>query len=301
MRPYNKAPTAFAKKKPLVMAVSQNCELLEFLLSQNPSKSRNETKSLLRDKKVFIEDQAVSQFNHPLLAGQSVEIRWETPVEEKKLRGLKIIFEDQYLIVVNKEAGVLSIATEKQKENTAYSILSQHVKQEDPSNRIFVVHRLDKDTSGIMMYAKSQEIQKKIQAEWNENILERTYLAVIAGKVTPPSGVVTSYLVESKALIVYSSQNAEMGQKAVTHYETFKKSKHFCLLKVNLETGRKNQIRVHMQDLGHPIVGDQKYGSTSNPIKRLGLHAWVLAFKHPISLKTMRFETEIPKIFLGLF
>lgn len=291
------------KGKPadLKLEVEKDAELLIFLLEKMPHKSRNDVKVLLRDKHVFVENKVISQFNQPLKTGQKVEIRWEKPPEEQRLRGLKIIFEDQYLIVIEKEAGVLSMATEKQKENTAYSVLSEYVKKADPANRIFIVHRLDKDTSGIMMYAKSEKIQKALQENWNENILERTYLAVVEGNPKEPNGTIISYLVESKALIVYSTKNPEKGQKAITHYETFKTSKNHSLLKVNLETGRKNQIRVHMQDLGHPVIGDAKYGATTNPIKRLGLHAWVLAFTHPVTKEAMRFETEIPKVFLGLF
>lgn len=289
------------KPNDLKFEVEQDSELLVFLLEKMPQKSRNDVKVLLRDKKVFVEGEAISQFNQPLRPGQKVEIRWEKQPEEIKIRGLKIIFEDQYLIVIDKEAGVLSIATEKQKENTAYSVLSEYVKRQDPANKIFVVHRLDKDTSGIMMYAKSQRIQKALQENWNDNILERTYLAVVEGIVAKPVGKIISYLIESKALIMYSSQNPEHGQKAVTYYEVTKTSKKHSLLQVNLETGRKNQIRVHMKDLGHSVIGDDKYGATTNPIKRLGLHAWVLSFTHPVTKELMRFETEVPTLFLGLF
>ncbi len=286
---------------PLKFEVEEASELLIFLLTKLPQKSRNNVKVLLRDKNVYVDGEVISQYNCVLKIGQNVEIKWEKRTEEQKLRGLRIIFEDQYLVVIEKEAGVLSIATDKQKDNTAYSVLSEYLKKQDPANRIFVVHRLDKDTSGIMMYAKSQKIQKILQESWNDNILERTYIAVVEGKVEKPVGKIISYLVESKALIMYSSQNPELGQKAITYYETIKTSKHYSLLQVNLETGRKNQIRVHMQDLGHSVVGDVKYGAASNPIKRLGLHALVLSFKHPVSKEAMRFETETPKVFLGLF
>jgi len=289
------------KTADLRFKVESEEELLKFIILKMPQKSRHDLKTLLRDKHFYVDGEASSQFNHLLKIGQMVEVRWERKPEQLKLRGLNIIFEDEYLIVIEKEAGVLSIATEKQKENTAYSVLSDYLKKQDPSNRIFVVHRLDKDTSGIMMYAKSEKIQKTLQEAWNENILERTYLAVVEGKIDRLEGTIVSYLVESKALIVYSSQNSEIGQKAITHFETLKTSKSNSLLKVNLETGRKNQIRVHMQDQGHSVIGDEKYGAKTNPIKRLGLHAWVLAFKHPLTGKEMRFETDMPKVFLNLF
>lgn len=175
------------------------------------------------------------------------------------------------------------------------------MKEQDPANKIFVVHRLDRETSGIMIFAKSEEIQAKLQENWNETIIERTYIAVVEKPIEKDKDVITSYLRESKALIVYSSNKPSEGQKAITHYSTIKKNAKYSLLEVNLETGRKNQIRVHMQVIGHSIIGDKKYGSTVSPINRLGLHAQVLAFTHPITKEQMRFETPIPKIFLKLF
>jgi 23S rRNA pseudouridine1911/1915/1917 synthase len=196
---------------------------------------------------------------------------------------------------------MLSIATDRREDQTAYSILSRHVKQQSPTHKIFIVHRLDRETSGVMVFAKSEKIQKLLQETWGPTTKERTYLAVVGGVLAQSSGTIVSYLNESKALIVYSSQNPNQGQKAITHYETIQSNKQFSLLKVNLETGRKNQIRVHMQDLGHSVVGDKKYGSNLNPIGRLGLHAWVLGFTHPITKEKMRFETKVPPKFLSLF
>jgi 23S rRNA pseudouridine1911/1915/1917 synthase len=288
-------------KPPQSLAVNEASELLKFLIEKFPQKSRNDLKILLRDKRIFVNDVATSQFNHILNVEDKVEVKFENTVVQEKLRGIKILFEDKFLIIIEKEAGVLSIATEKQKENTAYSILSGYVKNQDPKNRIFVVHRLDRETSGIMMYAKSERIQKALQLNWNDNILERSYLAVVEGKLPKKEDTIASYLVESKALIVYSTQQISLGQHAITHYEVLKTTNRNSLVKLNLETGRKNQIRVHMQDLGNPIVGDEKYGASTNPIKRLGLHAWVLAFKHPISEKEMHFETEMPNSFIKLF
>jgi 23S rRNA pseudouridine1911/1915/1917 synthase len=281
--------------------VTEETELLVFLLAKITGKSRNDVKALLRDKQIYIDGQPVTQFNHPLKPEQIVEVKWKKAPEEQKYRGLSIVFEDQYLIVIEKQAGVLSIATEKQKDNTAYSTLSDHVKRQDPRNRIFVVHRLDRETSGLMMFAKSEKIQKLLQESWNATIEERTYLAVVEGYVEKKQDTITSYLVESKALIVYSSKNPDVGQEAITHYEVLRSNKNFSLLKVNLETGRKNQIRVHAKDIGHSVVGDEKYGAKSDPIKRLGLHAWVLAFKHPITKKDLHFETEMPSKFINLF
>lgn len=280
--------------------VKEETELLVFLL-KNINKSRNDVKILLRDKQVLVEGRAVTQFNHLLKPEQIVEVRWKKVLEEQKQRGLSIVFEDQYLIVIEKQEGVLSIATEKQKDNTAYSTLSSYLKRQNPANRIFVVHRLDRETSGLMIFAKSEKVQKLLQESWNDTIEERTYLAVTEGSIEKDHGTIVSYLAESKALIVYSSQNPAVGQRAVTHYEVLRRSKKYSLVKFNLETGRKNQIRVHAQDMKHPIIGDAKYGATGNPINRLGLHAWVLSFKHPVTKENLRFETEVPAKFMKLF
>ena len=281
--------------------VTEEMELLTFLLAKMSNKSRHNVKALLRDKQVLVNKKAVTQFNHILKPKQIVEIKDSKAPQEQRYKGLKIIFEDQYLIVIEKDEGTLSIATEKQKLHNAYSILSDHVKKEDPRNRIFVIHRLDRETSGLMMFAKSEKIQKLMQESWNATIQERTYLAVTEGFVKQLEGTIESYLVENKALTVYSISNPNLGKHAVTHYATLKSSETNSLLKVNLETGRKNQIRVHMKDLGFPIVGDEKYGAKTDPMNRLGLHAWVLAFVHPITQEEMYFETPIPRKFLWLF
>ena len=281
--------------------VTEEVELLTFLLAKMPSKSRHNVKALLRDKQVLVNRKAVTQFNQILKPKQIIEIKDSKAPQEQRYKGLKIVFEDSHLIVIEKDEGTLSIATEKQKLHNAYSILSDHIKKEDPRNRIFVIHRLDRETSGLMMFAKSEKVQKLMQESWNATIQERTYLAVTEGFVKQLEGTVESYLVENKALTVYSVSNPDLGKHAITHYETMKHSETNSLLKVNLETGRKNQIRVHMKDIGFPIVGDEKYGAKTDPMNRLGLHAWVLAFVHPITQEEMYFETPIPRKFLWLF
>lgn len=289
------------KKTQPQFIVKDEMELLTFLLAIMPNKSRHNVKSILRDKQVLVNKKAVTQFNHLLKPKQIVEIKDGKAPEHQKYKGLTIVFEDQHLIVIEKQEGTLSIATEKQKLHNAYSILSDHIKKEDPRNRIFVIHRLDRETSGLMMFAKSERVQKLMQESWNATIRERTYLAVTEGFVKETEGVIESYLVENKALTVYSTNNPTLGKHAITHYETLKATENNSLLKVNLETGRKNQIRVHMKDIGFPIVGDEKYGAKTDPIGRLGLHAWVLSFLHPMTNEEMFFETKIPKKFLWLF
>lgn len=289
------------REKPSSFQVTQPEELMKFLIAQLPGQGRNNIKSLLANRQVLVDQEIVTQYNHPVDIGQQVSIRWDLVRKESQPQRLEILFEDPYLIVIAKEAGLLSIATEQEKEQTAYSILSDHIKKRDPKNRIFIVHRLDRDTSGVMLFAKSEKVKELLQKDWKDVVEERSYIAITEGTVNSPEGTITSWLKENKTFTMYSSQNPNGGQKAITHYRVLKKNKNYSMLEVCLETGRKNQIRVHMQDLGHSIIGDKKYGSTKNPLRRMGLHARVLAFRHPITGEDVRFETEIPKDFLSLF
>lgn len=286
------------KKKDLNFTVKAPGQLMEFLMQSFPGKSRNSIKFLLKEQLICINGKVETQFNLPLKTGQVMTVLAEKIVAEKPMVGLEIVFEDASVVVINKFAGLLTIGSEKERSKTAYAMLSSHVKKENPNNRIFIVHRLDRETSGLLVFAKSEKIKKLLQHSWNDTIVERTYTALVEGNVTNDKGTITSYLKESKALIVHSSQNETYGQKAITHYEVVSRKKGFTLLKVNLETGRKNQIRVHMQDLKHPVVGDKKYGSKTNPIGRMGLHANVLAFHHPVTQEIVRFESPAPKKFL---
>lgn len=280
------------------LQVTGPAELLQFLLAKMPEKSRTSLKSLLTNGLVAVDGETVTQFNHPLDAGQMVELGRGGASGETG--GVKIVFEDADLIVIEKRAGLLSIATEGEKEKTAYSYLSAHVKKASPRNRIFVVHRLDRETSGLMMFAKSQATQKALQDTWHETVGERTYVAVVEGRLATPSGTITSWLTETKSLVMRSSPTPNEGQQAITRYRVLRTCPLYSLLELNLETGRKNQIRVHMQDLGHSVVGDEKYGARSNPIRRLALHAKVLSFRHPVTAETLRFESAVPAAFLNL-
>lgn len=296
-----KAKRSAANRSLPRLEVKQTADLMVFLLENLKGKSRDNIKSLLKHKQVQVNGMVQTQFNFALKAGDVIEFGTEKIAVEKDCPGLTIMYEDAQIIVIDKHSGVLSISDEADNTLTAFKILSAHVKRGHPDNKLFVVHRLDRDTSGVMMFAKSPKIQKWLQDSWTEVVTERTYLALVEGVVKEPKGRISSYLKESSALMVYSSQDPSQGQLAITRYELYKQSKLHSLLKVNLETGRKNQIRVHLQEIGHSIVGDKKYGATTNPIGRLGLHAWILAFVHPVTKKPMRFETNIPRKFLRLF
>lgn len=288
-------------KKGVVFKVLEDAVLMEFLMAQMPNRSRSKIKFLLSNKQILVDGQVTSQYNHPLLPGQNIEISKERVQQEKKSREYNIVFEDADLIVIEKQAGLLSISTEKEKRATAYSLLSSYVKQQNGDNKIYVVHRLDRETSGLMIFAKSNEVKYHLQELWNQTVKERSYFAVVEGAVEKAEDIITSYLVEGKTFKVHSTQNPKNGKKAITNYKVVKKNRNYSLLKVNLETGRKNQIRVHMQDIGHSVVGDKKYGANGNPLKRLGLHAQQLSFIHPITGKKLNFETKIPNVFLKLF
>jgi 23S rRNA pseudouridine1911/1915/1917 synthase len=294
-------PSNKQKAKVIQLTVTKPSRLMEFLIQELKGKSRTTIKSLLSHRQVSVGTHTITQFDYPLEPNQIVTINRGVVAEQTRYRGVRILFEDPYLIVIEKEAGMLSIATAKEKLLTTYSILSAHVKKEDPSNRIFVLHRLDRDTSGVMMFAKSEEVQEIMQKAWQEAVVRRSYIAVVEGQVEKDADTIRSFLKENKMLFMYSTKVPGEGDEAITHYKVLKRSEEFSLLEVELETGRKNQIRVHMKELGHPVAGDKKYGSKLNPLRRTCLHANILAFKHPVTGEELSFETPPPHRFLTLF
>jgi 23S rRNA pseudouridine1911/1915/1917 synthase len=280
--------------------VKEPAKLLEFLLSKDTGKSRNKVKSYLAHRKISVNGTITTQFDFELKPGQEVIITKGIVHGVVQYHGLKIVHEDQYIIVIDKQAGLLSIATDREKDKTAYSILSRHVKLENTKNRIFVVHRLDRETSGIMMFAKNQETQELLQKGWQNIISERNYVAVVEGKVEKKEGTIESFLKESKAMTMFSENDPEEGIRAVTHYKVLKQNNDYSLLEIRLDTGRKNQIRIHMKEFEHSIIGDKKYGGGKSPIKRMGLHAQKLTFKHPVYKTDLSFISPVPKSFLEL-
>ncbi|MHA0856593.1 RluA family pseudouridine synthase [Paenibacillus sp. CMAA1364] len=302
---YNKSKSTAPKQERQAptkhYTVSEQSELLVFLLNTITNIGRNSVKAMLARGQMLVNGHSQTQYNFTLQPGDTVTVSKEKIVEEIPLIGLRIMYEDEDIIVVNKEAGLLSVASSKETELTAYRQLTAYVREKNANHRIFVVHRLDRDTSGVMMFAKNEEVKKKLQDSWEDMVKERTYIALVEGKVKKPEGTITSWLKESSTLRMYSSPYANDGQLATTHYTTIQNNSYFSLLKVHLETGRKNQIRVHMQDIGHPVAHDKKYGAKTRSLGRMGLHAQVLAFEHPTTGETMTFRTEIPKNFLHPF
>ncbi|ROS91154.1 RluA family pseudouridine synthase [Muribaculaceae bacterium Isolate-039 (Harlan)] len=300
-RTYSTKPGAERNKfKPDVIEtyqVAEEAALLEFLIGAMPQRKRTAIKNLLSHNQIAVNGIPTTQFDMALKAGDEVKANLTREFRVFYNRRLKLVYEDDDIIVVNKGYGLLSMGTDKIKEGTAYSILREYLKWQDPRNKLFIVHRLDRDTSGLMVFAKSQEAKDKLQHNWNNMVIARKYLAVVEGRPEPEEGEVRSYLAENSRFEVYSTDKPEEGQLAVTRYRTLRSRNGYSLMEVSLDTGRKNQIRVHMKDLGHPIAGDRRYGAKSSPIHRMALHAQTLRFIHPMTRKDMNFSTPVPASF----
>ena len=273
---------------------------MECVASALPEIKRTRIKQMLAHNQVAVNGTPQRQFDLELQPGDSVKVNFVREFKVFSHRRMKIVYEDDDIIIINKGYGLLSMGNDKVKEGTAYSILKDYVKWSNPANKIFIVHRLDRDTSGLMMFAKTPEAKEAMQHNWNNMVLNRKYLAVVEGAPEEAQGTIRSYLVENSKFEVYSTDNPEEGQLAVTRYKTLSAGKRFALLEVELDTGRKNQIRVHMKDLGHPISGDRKYGASPSPIHRLCLHAQTLRFIHPVTRREMNFTTPVPSSFATL-
>ncbi|MCM1093413.1 MAG: RluA family pseudouridine synthase [Lachnospiraceae bacterium] len=279
----------------------ESCKLLEFLIQSMPQRKRTTIKELLKHNQIAVNGIPVTQFDAELNPGDKVQANLTREFRVFSHRRVKIDYEDDDIIVIEKGYGLLSMGTDKIKDGTAYSILRDYVKWVDPRNKLFIVHRLDRDTSGLMMFAKNSKAKEAMQHNWNNMVLNRKYVTVVEGNVEQDSGVVKSYLVENSQMEVYSSQEpVEGGEWAVTRYKVLKRGNGHTMLEVELDTGRKNQIRVHMKDLGHPIAGDRKYGARASIIHRLALHAQTLRFAHPVTRRDMNFTTPIPGSFFKL-
>ena len=210
------------------------------------------------------------------------------------LHGLEILYEDKDIIIVHKPAGLLTVATEHERERTAYAYLRIHLKQRDPRQKLFVVHRLDKFVSGVIVFAKSEGIKQKLQNVFHTHDIERRYWAIVQGHVAGDRGTIRSHLAEDRSKRMRSTTKSGAGKHAVTHWRVLRRLQNWTALEVTLETGRKNQIRAHLSEMGHPIVGDKAYGSTVDPFGRIALHAFRLAFIHPTEGTALLFETEPP-------
>ena len=278
--------------------VKKPVELLAFLLENQARKSRNAVKSLLAHKQIKVNNKLVTQFDHRLNSGDTVFVmKYNQARKRRKLKGLSLIYEDEYLIVVDKEAAFLSVGTDREKTRTVYHILNEYLKgQKNKEARVYVVHRMDRDVSGIMIFVKEQDIQTMFQQNWDKIVSQYNYSAIVEGQPELPAGTVTSWLTEDKNFVMRSSTTDNGGLKSVTHYKTLDSTGRYSLLNFKQETRRKNQVRVQMQSIGHPIVGDKKYGAKGSPIKRIALHADYMEIVHPVSGQKMEFQSNLPKL-----
>ena len=276
------------------LLADEEIELFTFLRN-NLSGSKNNIKSFLAHEIVSVNGKIITKYNYLLKKGDKISIG------AKKVDSfcgkINIIYEDKDFLVVDKPSGMLTIATEDDKDanNNLYSILSKYVKKKSSTSRIYVVHRLDKDTSGVLLFTKNEKLMSILQNDWND-IATRIYYAVVYG-ITNESGVIKSYLKENEKLVTYSNR---YGKLAITEYKKIKNNDKFSLLKINIKTGRRNQIRVQLKEIGHPIVGDSKYGKKDKSFKRMMLHASILSIVNPITKKEMIFESKLDKTFNDL-
>ena len=255
----------------------------------------------LKHRQVMAGGVVTTQWDTPLAPDTEVKVNTSREFQTFSNPRLKIVYEDDDIIVVNKGYGLLSVGTDSKRDGTAYSLLRDYVKRVDPRQKLFIVHRLDQHTSGLMMFAKTPEAKETMQHNWNNMVLERRYVAVVEGGAPEPAeGMVRSLLAENSEHVVYVTTDPAIGREALTEYRTLAARGNYALVELQLATGRKNQIRVHMKQLGRPIAGDRKYGATTSPIHRLALHARTLRFVHPRTRRDMNFSTPVPAAFKTL-
>lgn len=297
-RPVNFAPDRIER---WVNASDTPAGLSQFVAGMLPGTPRNDIKKWLKYGHLAVQGVVAHRHDTPVEPGQQVELNRTRPFVTLSNPRLSLVYEDDDILVINKGYGLLSMGTEsKRKDLTAYSIVKDYLKAKHPLNKVFIVHRLDRDTSGLMMFAKSMEAKEAMQHNWNNMVLDRRYVAVVEGVMEEDSGVIRSYLGQTSQYEVYSTHDPEQGQLAVTRYRVLQRGHGYTLVEFSLDTGRKNQIRVHAARLGHPIVGDRKYGAASSPIHRLALHAMSLHFAHPMTRRAMKFDLPVPSRFAGL-
>lgn len=274
--------------------VKEECILKDFLDKNMTDISKHKRKGLLTNGVIEVNGIVRTKYNYLLKVGDKITLK-----EKEVPTSLNIIYEDDDIIVVDKPSGVLTIGTDKHEENTLYREVSHYVKQKKASNRIFIVHRLDKDTSGVILFCKNQKLKRMFQDHWNEFVLKREYVGVTEGVPKQRKGTVIQYLKENEQYMVYAT-SAKEGKKAITNYEVIEENGKYAYVRFQLETGRKNQIRVACKSLGCPLVGDKKYGAKTNPMHRLLLHASMFSCMHPVTHKKLQFSSKIPTKFQKL-
>lgn len=282
------------------LVVNRDGKLLEWLLENVKGLSKSKIKQTLQGRGIKVESKVITKFDYPVSPGMKISVsRTKRNNDIFKSRYVKIVYEDRYLVVVEKNIGILSMAAGHSTLNVK-TVLDDYFKKSRQKCTAHVVHRLDRDTSGLMIYAKDKQTEMLLEQDWHHIVYDRRYVAVVSGVVDAPEGTIANWLKDNKTYITYSSPVDNGGKYAVTHFHVLGQNNDYSLVEYKLETGRKNQIRVHSADMGHPVCGDIKYGNGDNPIGRLCLHAYVLCFYHPITHAPMTFETPIPTSFRKL-
>lgn len=286
-------------KKDIYLTVKGSGELLSYLTKNLAPLPRKEIKALLEHNSIVIDGKVQTKYNYRLKNNQKILIDYNNRYYFLSKNHIEIIFEDDDFLVINKPHELLSVAADDKSQPSAYQLMTEYVKAVNIDNRIHIVHRLDKGTSGVLLFAKTERLKLALQDNWNDLVEQRLYYTVVEGVLEKKEDIVTNYLKQDKNHMVYNSAD-RTGEKAVTEYRVVGENDPFSLLEVNIKSGKKNQIRVCMRDLKHPVIGDKKYGSKQNPIKRMGLHAGRLAFLNPLNNEKMQFDAPIPKEFIKL-
>lgn len=282
----------------VVFNVEAENKLLAYMFEKLAPRSRTEIKHFLSHQHVLHNGEVTTQFDEELQPGDEVVINFSRPFPTLENRMCRLMYEDDDLVVVEKKSGLLSVpAGGRTREKTAQQIVDDYVYMQDGRSHAYVVHRLDQFTSGILIFAKNASVQRKLRDAWTTYIVERRYMAIVEGKPKEPEGEISSYLTENKAMKVYSTRDPEKGKLSVTRYSVIASKRGYSQVDVQILTGRKNQIRVHLSDLGCPIAGDAKYGAQSNPWGRMMLHNYILQFVHPVTKQNLRFELPLPQKF----
>ncbi len=279
--------------------VKEPSELLAWLM-ENLHDSRTKIKATLSGKGIKVNGKIVTQFDYPLVPGMKIAVSKTKQNNQFKNHYIKLVYEDRYLVVIEKKPGILSMAAGHSSLNVK-TVLDNYFKQTRQRCQAHVVHRLDRETSGLMIYAKDKQTELALEADWHNIVFDRRYVAVLSGEVVDNEGTIANWLKDNKSYVTYSSPVDNGGKYAVTHFHVLARTYEHSLVEFKLETGRKNQIRVHAADMGHPVCGDMKYGNGDDPLGRLCLHAFKLCFYHPINHRPMEFETELPQTFRKLF
>ena len=274
------------------MNVQDDAPLLEWLL-ENVKQSKSKTKATLQNRGIKVNNRTVTQFDFALHKGDKVSVSTSKKNDQFQSKYVKLVYEDRYLVVVGKSHGILSMGVGQSSLNVK-TILDDYFKRSRQKCTAHVVHRLDRETSGLLIYAKDMETRQQLEHEWYHSVYDRRYIAVLSGRIEEEGGTVANWLKENKLYVTYSSPVDNGGKYAVTHFHVLRTTDTHSLVEFKLETGRKNQIRVHAADINHPVCGDSKYGNGDDPLKRLCLHAYILCFYHPVTHQPMEFSTQIP-------